>query len=435
MPETIPIRVADLLVDEKNPRLAQPNKGQRETLRALASYQGRKLQKLAEDILTHGLDPSELTIVMPARGDEDKGRYIVLDGNRRLTALKALENPELLAGAVPASVVTAMRKLSQLYQKAPLDSIPCLVFKERPEADHWIELRHDGEREGAGPVLWGSEERGRFNARRGGRLDIRILALDFLEKRGALTPEFRRRIPTTTYKRLLDDAAVQAKVGIAFKDGKLVRLRSDEQVAKVLLHIAKDIESHGTKVTQVYYKPQRVAYANALPKDIVVAKAADANMAQAETQRPAGARKLKPRDNLIPYDCVLNVTDPRLRNIERELRGLSLEEYPNAVSVLLRVFVELSADAYIGKVGLSTSVDENLSKKLLAVMNDLITRKKLTTQQAKPVRRACVKDSFLAPSIIQMNQYVHNQYVFPAQSDLRAHWDSLQPFLTAVWAP
>ncbi|MDO8532889.1 MAG: hypothetical protein Q7T26_12140 [Dehalococcoidia bacterium] len=434
MPETIPIRVADLLVDEENPRLTQPNKGQRETLRALASYQGRKLQKLAEDILTNRLDPSELTMVMPAGGDKDKGRYIVLDGNRRLTVLKALENPELLVDAVPASVVTAIRKLSQLYQQAPLDSIPCVVFKGRPEADHWIELRHAGEREGAGLLRWGTEERGRFNARRGGRLDIRIQALDFLEKRGDITPEFRRLIPTTTYKRLLDDTAVQAKVGIGFEDGKLVLLRSDEQVAKVLLHIAKDIESHGTKVTQVYYKPQRVAYANGLPKDIVVAKAADANTAQAGTQKPAVARKIKPRDNLIPYDCVLNVTDPRIQEIETELRRLSLENYPNAISVLFRVFFELSADSYIDRAGITMPDKAQFGTKVQGVTSDLVAHKKLIKQQAKPVNKACQKNSYLGPSITLMHDYIHNQYMFPAPSDLRADWNSLQPWFAAVWS-
>lgn len=432
MADTVSISVADFLLDEENPRLVQPNKGQRETLRALSSYQGRKLQKLAEDILTYGLDPSELTIVMPAKGDKDKHRYIVLDGNRRITALKALENPESLVDAVPASVVTAMRKLSQLYQKAPLDSIPCLVVKERAEADHWIELRHTGEREGAGPVLWGTEEKGRFNARRGGRLDIRIQALDFLEQRGDITPEFRRRIPTTTYKRLLDDTAVQAKVGITYEDGKLVLQRSDEEVAKVLLYIAKDIESRGTKVTEVYYKQQRVAYANRLPKDIVVAKAA---VAKTETRKPAVARKTKPRDNQISYDCVLNVTDPRLQDIETELRRLSLDNYPNAISVLFRVFFELSADSYIDRAGISMPDKAQFGTKVQGVTSDLVVHKKLTKQQAKPVNKACQKNSYLGPSITLMHDYIHNQHMFPAPSDLRADWNSLQPWFTAVWSP
>ena len=60
MPETTPIRPADLLIDEINPRLAEPNVGQRDAQRALAREQERKIQVLAKDILQYGLNPFEL---------------------------------------------------------------------------------------------------------------------------------------------------------------------------------------------------------------------------------------------------------------------------------------------------------------------------------------------------------------------------------------
>jgi len=121
MPEILPIPVAALLFDEENPRLASPNGGQRETLRALATIQGPKLRVLAQDILTYGLDPSELTIVMGVENATE--RFVVLDGNRRLAALRALENPDSIADAVPMTVLSAIRRLSRQYQDAPLDTV------------------------------------------------------------------------------------------------------------------------------------------------------------------------------------------------------------------------------------------------------------------------------------------------------------------------
>lgn len=439
MAEQLPISLADLLIDEENPRLSQPNAGQREALRALAAYQGRKLQKLAEDIFVHGPDPSELFIVM--RFDQEQDRYVVIDGNRRLTALKGLENPELLVGAVTTGALTIMRRLSKKYQASPIESVQCLVVKDRDEARHWIELRHTGEREGAGPVLWGSDDSARFRARSDG-LEIHTQALNFLEQRGAITPEFRRSIPASSYKRLLEAPDVRAKIGIELQQGKLKLLGDESAVAKALVYIAKDLESGSTKVGDIYTKEQRTAYAEKIPKDVVVApfrktgRGIDGTGVATATAKKASptTKTPKQRDRLIPRDCVLNITDQRIRDIERELRQLSLEDFANAVSVLLRVFIELSADAYIDRIGLSISLDGSLGNKLTTVMNDLSARKKLTAQQAKPVRRACQRDTFLCPSITLMNQWVHNQYMFPGPSDLRAHWDSLQPFITAVWA-
>jgi hypothetical protein len=161
------ISPADLLIDEQNPRISQPNVGQHRAIQALAQRQRRKLLMLARDIVNYGLNPSELSIVIPHEGDPK--RYVVLEGNRRLAALRALENPELLVDAVKANVFKEMRKLSHAYQDNPVESVECLVVTNRAEANHWIELRHTGEREGAGIVRWGSDEVARFRARSGKR--------------------------------------------------------------------------------------------------------------------------------------------------------------------------------------------------------------------------------------------------------------------------
>lgn len=437
MAEPISVAPSDLLIDEENPRLPQPNAGQREALRGIATNQNRKLLILAEDIVKNGMNPCDLPFVMP-RGDDLK-RYVVLEGNRRIAALKALENPDQLVGAVDAAVLSELRGLSKTYQVSPVELVSCTLVKSREHAQHWIELRHTGENGGAGVVPWASDDSARFRARTGS-LELHSQALNFLESRNDLKVEERRKVPATSYKRLLETPAVRERVGIALEDGKMVLLGGAAEVAKALLWIARDLSSGRTKVGDIYTKDQRVTYANNLPSTIVVkttkthgtaAKGADGQ----GKSKQAKHKRAKPREYLIPRDCVLSITSDRVRDIEDELRTLKLADYANAISVLFRVFLELSADAHIDANNLGISADASLGEKLQGVANDLIKRKKLNSQQALPVRRFCQRDSFLAPSMKLVHQYLHNIHIFPAGGDLRSHWSSLQPFVAAIWSP
>ena len=90
------IPVSQLLLDVQNPRLPDIQTNQREAIRTMVAGLGDKIIALAKHMQENGPNPASLLIVIPS-GDET-GRYIVLDGNRRLTALKILEMPALVDG-------------------------------------------------------------------------------------------------------------------------------------------------------------------------------------------------------------------------------------------------------------------------------------------------------------------------------------------------
>ena len=265
MADVVDVQVSNLLFDEENPRLPSPNQGQREVLRALATNQDTKLRVLADDILAFGLDPSELMVVLPMEGPDN--RFVVLDGNRRLSALRALENPELVAGAVSTQVLNALRRSSKGYQEAAIDSVPCTVVRDADEARHWIELKHMGERGGAGSVLWGSEESARFRARTEPP-ESHLQALDFLQDRGDIDQDYRGKLAVTTLRRLLGSPDVRSKLGLEWSDQQLKAIGDEESVAKALLHVVDDIASGNINVRSVYTREQRLAYANDFPSKL-----------------------------------------------------------------------------------------------------------------------------------------------------------------------
>ena len=312
-------------------------------------------------------------------------------------------------------------------------------MKDRDEARHWIKLRHTGQNDGAGIVPWGSDETTRFGVC-GGELEIQSQILDFLENRGVLTVEDRRKVPASSIKRVFGTPEVRDKCAIGWEDNKLVLLANADRIAKALLYVVEDFTKRGKKTDDIYTRPKRIAYANSIPASVVVKPtqkptAATAAEPKLKSKPAAKAKRAKPRDVLIPSNCILRVVDARIADIEDELRRMSLEGFPNGVSVLSRVFLELSVDHYIDTAPLAIQPNAKLRVKLQDVVNDLVAKTKLTQQQARPLRTALQKNSFLCPSLDTMNDYVHTADVFPAPIDLRANWDTLQPFFVAIWTP
>ncbi len=395
---------------------------------------------MAGDIVQHGLDPSTIPIVVRHSGRPT--RYVILEGNRRLAAIRALENPESVASVVKTTVLSRLRQHSRSYQEDPIDTMPCVVVKDRDEARHWIELRHTGLNDGAGTMPWRSDESARFRAR-SRRPEIHSQALDFLSERGDLSAEDRARVPVTSFKRLLGTPQVRAKLGLEVTDHHLSVLADKNKIAKALMHVINDLSSGKIKTADIYTSQNRQAYARNLPQTVAVAATLSSGQgAPLVTSATAGkTRATRPkraieRTKLIPTSCVLDISDRRINNIENELRKLGLNDYTNAVSVLFRVFIELSIDSYIQaqpSIGLHEKTP--LQRKMKAVADHLVASGKLTQKQRQPVSRACQRDSFLAPSIDLMHTYVHNAHAFPAPGDLRAHWDNLEPFLAAIWTP
>ena len=446
MSTTEDILVADLQLDLYNPRQLSDNcRDQTEALHSITRRQGNKIRRIAQDILDEGMNPSVLPIVVPTEDDTDQ--YVVLDGNRRLAALKLLENPSLLPDDTANSMRNAFENMSATYLEDPIEIITCSVFDDRAYATHWVELAHIGEAGGAGTVRWGSDEKSKYSQ------DILGLppsqskqALDLLERIGSITSEHRITAPTTL-GRILSNPTCRAAMGLDLENGQLIAVGEIEGVAKALLYVVQAIHSGTIHVSDVYTAEQREAFGQNLPSEIAVTSTADEPTPLKDIQAPTAEPQAqstpessnqqtqpKPRTMMIPKHCTLNIPPPRIRAIERELRRLNLNTAPNAIGVLLRVFVELSLDNYILKANLQVSSRPKLREKLLKVVQELVAQKAINTNQAAPVRRAAQKDSFLNPSVDLQHAWVHNEHVTPVGSELRSHWDDLQPFVEAIWA-
>src|SRR5580698_4801042 len=88
------IRITDLQLDTGNYRTGKQD-DQREAIHALIAEQKNKLVRLAQDIIENGLSPLETILVTPV--PDDKNRFVVVEGNRRVAAIKLATQPDLSA--------------------------------------------------------------------------------------------------------------------------------------------------------------------------------------------------------------------------------------------------------------------------------------------------------------------------------------------------
>lgn len=122
------IGLQDLLLDPENHRLKTEQitqlKNQKDIIKSL--IKNDDILSLAKQISKHGFIPVEKIVVLK------KGKkYVVLEGNRRLAALKCLTHPEL---AEKSNLINSFKKLGQSFPIESIKQIPVFLAPNREEA-------------------------------------------------------------------------------------------------------------------------------------------------------------------------------------------------------------------------------------------------------------------------------------------------------------
>ena len=164
------VDILSLNINIENPRFEMVS-NQREAIKTMIEDQKEKLIKLAEDIISEGLNPGDPIFI--TKHKKQKGVYNVLEGNRRVTALKLLENPDLIPES-NKSILNKFKKLSEQYSKSPIEKVPCILFDDEKEAEHWIKLKHTGQNDGVGTVGWDAQQKARFDERVKGKYNYAL---------------------------------------------------------------------------------------------------------------------------------------------------------------------------------------------------------------------------------------------------------------------
>lgn len=448
-----PISIGNLLLDTSNYRINRQD-SQKAARDAIIAEQGRKLVKLAEDIIQNGLNPFDLPMVIDAA--DGNQNFIVVEGNRRLTSMLLVMNPEL---SKDTPIHSAFVKLNKKHADAIPRIFPCVIARNRKTAQVWINRKHANGLEGAGTEPWSAMAKARADQDQGiARPDMDVI--DYMLAEGTISDKTRKALESskfnlTTLERLLTTKELQEEFGLSLKGGKVYSYYEKPWLTAVVSDLITTIaegkfqngDRKGKKFTEreVDSPEKRSDFVQALISDHPKrTKALSQWQVGGEVANSTPKKKplptVKPlpsladQPNLVPKKFKLALPAGKINDIFVEMKKLDVKSHRHAVSVLMRVFLELSIEEYLESEGipLEDGKYSTLLKKFQATIQLLEKNGVMTAKELSAIKTELSdKNSLVSP--VTLNAYVHSKWMEPDELRLKVTWANLQLMLERLW--
>jgi hypothetical protein len=402
----------------------------------LFSNRENHMRNLAKDIVAQG------GVYDPPLVSAEGSKFIVFDGNRRVTCLK------LLSSSKRAPTLELQRFFSELRGKWPgvfPETVTCQVESDRDRIDEILYRRHTGTQNGVGQSTWDDRMKANFVGRTGKASGVHVA--DEVERRlsQANMWDRRRKIPRSNMNRLLSSEAYRSRLGFSVARGEFEFTRDHQAVLKALLRVAEDLASKKVVLGDIWDVAGKRQYLDQLEREGVLPTALQMptkstspspkirSLPLQPPPKPTPPPKPDPRTTLIPdylpYAVTWSGEQQRLKAIWEELQfHLKLSEHPNAVAVMFRVLVELALDNYTSRTGLQTiHENDNLSNRAGKVAADLYAKRKIDKKYHDECKRLQNGDQLF--SVATMNRWVHSSTFNPSPQHMTSMWDSISDFV------
>lgn len=458
--EKLDLTPDELLLDLENPRLGKVD-SQASALEAIIDLDHKHFRTMMESIRDHGLDPGDSFYVLLSEEESD---YIVVDGNRRLAALKVLNQPDLLqATSLAPSLIKRLCDVAKTFERQSIDTIECALFDDRSSANEWILRRHGRGLEGEERIHWGTLEIQRFQNDRT-ILDI----IDFVARNTSLGSErwalINDRIlkKTSVLRRFIESKPLRQLLGLTVVDDGEQRIPemklSPKKAILVLDQILSDI-ADGDIDTRTHNRKEDIAdYVSDLLETRKIAveigdskRFRDITLSDEKVQGVAkkanpvkGSKKSSrvrpPRVHLGPK--VAGFAQPpseKGRRLFYEASKLRVVDTPLASAYLLRAVLEHTLQVYMTANGLPRADPRkgqtyDLKQCTVQVIDHLVKTRTATKQELHGIERLLTNSTDPA-SIQALNDYHHDRFSIPTGDTLRSAWDAAEALFLSIYGP
>ncbi|MGA4840636.1 hypothetical protein [Streptomyces sp. G45] len=377
------MHVASLTLDDNNPRHAKQTASDAESIAALLEKGPDKLLRLARDIIQHGVNPTELVVVM-ADGD----RNVVLEGNRRVAALKLLHNPKLAPTEKLQKQISAIARRGEIPRR-----VMCVVAESRLQAEHWIRIRHTGENGGVGVVRWSTSEASRFGGRSTPTEKARLFT-DAVSDWFAEDADLLANIETvrdgriTNLGRMIADPTVRHRLGVSFDGDVVLSNFPKDRIHPILTRLFTDFAGP-VSVDLIKTKRQREKYleqvedilpklADRLDEPEKYSKVSDGDEANQDkpAEEKAESDSRKPRRKRPDFEkrlfqsVALGHVSLRSSEVLEEAKKITIDDMPNTAAIMVRAVVDIVVTDVAAQLGWKRNQD-TLKGRISAVLNQV----------------------------------------------------------------
>lgn len=433
--ETKDVRVALIYMDRDNPR-HEPMDGDPEMIAHLLQHEG--VRALAKDIATKGsLNPLDMMALVPH--PKIKGSFIPAEGNRRVCALKLLEDPDRAPTETDKKYFRSLRDM----MPKPIKQIEARVFKNKTDARPWVSIRHEGEQGGIGTKKWNAEQKARFNMEGSERANPNAQAAQLLEYAVAsrlITDDEKANIAVTTLTRYLTNPVFRDTVGLQNSRDLNITVPKDE-FDRVVTRFLRDAGDKDSGISSRSSAEERKVYATKLRKDgdapttrglpAVPAAVSPTGGKDESSAKPKRNNRGREHDRtVIPASFKSHISKDRvLKRIYDELRALDAD-FVFSAAYLLRALIEQTCVLYLKQESKGKALPKDLHQKIEAV-EKLLEADGVDDRIRKNLRvMASHMDSTASPDTL--GHFVHGGAI-PSKHDVFRTWDNISASFAHIY--
>lgn len=459
------VAVSSLQLDTYNPRIRH-GQDQKDCIARILRDRENFLN-LLKDIAANGLSIEHILV-----SKNEAGKWVVRDGNRRITALKLLNRPNL---ALPDhGLVTLISRIRDAHADRIPARVNCMACDDEATISAYLERKHTGVNAGVGQKPWSAVLIALFNLHAGiGDQNRRAAQLLLWAEENGM--QIDDEFPITTLTRGLSTETLQL-IGFRIENDSLVPTVSPEKAAAMVGRVMGDIAEGRVNVKRdaedgsiftkdaqrKYFRAVRDAFAAlpdtpvrqegggvapaertprnvAAPVDEAASTAEQAAAAAATHRQPAAVRPAWERPCLFGRrrrsspDFSIPANESKAISVVAELRSMNPGDTPIATAMLLRYLIELSNTRYRQANNLRINPQESLHR-LIANSAEHMKQADLIDQGQLDVVLRYTREEQSMLHIRTLQSYVHNPNFHPNAQALNTFWDEIGCFVCACWA-